>query len=63
MVKEENKSMKSIIKTKTFWVGLAGIMGGIGAFMAGEITLATLIETEVVAFGIMTLRHTLKKLE
>ena len=35
--------MKGLLKTKTFWMSLAGIFGLVGGYVAGEITLYPMI--------------------
>ena len=32
--------MKGLLKTKTFWTSLLGIIGSIGALVLGEVTVA-----------------------
>jgi len=38
-----------LIKSKTFWTGVAGILAAVGAKMAGEITTSVMLTTVMTA--------------
>lgn len=63
--------MWKLIKTKTFWVGISGILAGLGAGL-GMITadpplmvegVQTIIGAVTIGLGLITGRHAIKKIE
>lgn len=40
-------AVKSLLKTKTFWTGMAGLATAAGATAAGEMTTAQAIQTAI----------------
>jgi len=53
--------MKSLLKTKTFWGGIASIAGGIGMIIAGE----TSGGTQMIVIGVLAIlgRDAVRKAE
>lgn len=47
----------SLMKTKTFWTGLAGVLTAIGGFYAGEATLWEAAQTGLTGLVAIFLRH------
>lgn len=41
--------MKNLIKTKTFWAGIGGILAAVGGVVTGEASAAQAIQTGVIS--------------
>ena len=52
-----------LLKTKTFWVGVAAICTAIGLAVSGEGSWGEVIQTFIVGVGLMTGRHAIAKLK
>ncbi|MBU0907748.1 MAG: hypothetical protein KKE05_06350 [Nanoarchaeota archaeon] len=39
--------MATLLKSKTFWAAIAGIITAVGAYLTGEMELATAIQTGI----------------
>ena len=53
----------SFLNQKTTWTAIAGMVTAIGAYMAGEIELATLIEGIFAGLSFIFLRQGVRKAE
>ncbi len=53
--------MNDLIKTKTFWTGIAAIVTGIGTYIAGEINTAAFMELLSIGLIGIFLRHGVAK--
>lgn len=51
-----------LLETKTFWVGLAAIFAGIGAYYGGEMSFAEMLQTTVLGVLGITGRDAVRKL-
>ncbi len=47
MANDTNVEAKTLLRSKTFWTGVAGIAAAAGAFCAGEMTAAQAIQTGI----------------
>ncbi|MCB2191978.1 MAG: hypothetical protein KQI62_10465 [Deltaproteobacteria bacterium] len=47
----------SLMKTKTFWTGAAGLMTAIGAYYAGEVSLWEAVQTGLTGLVAIFLRQ------
>lgn len=54
---------RALIRTKTFWTGMAALLTVTGGYLAGEIDLGTLIETMTTGLVAIFLRHGMLKAE
>lgn len=50
-----------LIRTKTFWVGLAAIFTAVGMAVSGEASWVEVIPQIVVGLGFITGRHAIQK--
>ena len=53
--------MNELLKSKTFWTGIAGLVAAAGGFFTGTIDLGTAIETGVTSLLAIFLRHSIAK--
>ncbi len=52
-----------LLKTKTFWTGLAGLIGAVGGYLTGAIDLKTAIEAAFASLVTIFLRDAILKTE
>ena len=52
----------NLLKTKTTWAGIAGIVGAAGAYFTGEIELATALQTGIGCLIAIFLRDGIEKI-
>lgn len=52
-----------LLKTKTFWVGLAAIFTAIGLAISGEGSWGEVIQALIIGVGLITGRHAIVKLK
>lgn len=53
--------MAELLRSKTFWTAVAGIITATGAYFTGEITLATAIQSVFAALVVIFLREGVRK--
>lgn len=51
--------MKNLIKTKTFWAGIAGLITAAGGAVTGELTTASAVQTGLISLIGIFLRDAL----
>ena len=55
--------MMQLLKTKTFWIGLATVATAVGFYVGGEIPLMETIESVLIGLAMITGRHAVSKLK
>lgn len=53
--------MKNLLKTKTFWAGLAGILSAVGGAVTGEVSTGMAVQTGIVSLMGIFLRDGMLK--
>ena len=53
--------MHNLIKSKTVWAGIAGLIAAAGGFFTGEIDLSVAIQTGITSLLAIFLRHGIAK--
>ena len=53
--------MAELLKSKTFWTAVAGIITAVGAYSTGEIDLATAVQGVFAALIVIFLREGVRK--
>jgi len=59
----EKTKPTSIIKSKTTWAAITGVVGGIAGYFTGELELGAAINVIITSLLAMFLRHGVKKAE
>lgn len=53
--------MMKLLRTKTFWVGLAAVFTAVGLAVSGEGDWSEVVSTLIIGLGFITGRHALVK--
>ena len=53
---------KELLKSKTVWTGIAGIVAAVGGFFTGDIEMGTAVQTGVTALIGIFLRTSVEKI-
>ena len=53
--------MNNLIKSKTVWTGIAGLVAAAGGFFTGEMDLGSAIQTGIISLLAIFLRHGIAK--
>jgi len=54
-------NIKELSKSKTFWTGLAGVIGAVGGYFTGEATAGTAIQIGITSLLAIFLRDGMAK--
>jgi len=52
-----------MIKSKTFWTGIAGIVGAVGGYMTGELEMGAALNVAITSALAIFVRHGVSKVE
>lgn len=54
-------NMKNLVKTKTFWAGMAGLVAAVGGAVTGDVSTAQAVQTGIVSLMGIFLRDGMLK--